>query len=88
MDDNYNPSILKWVDKNYSTNFVYNDAHVNVLEEALSVLTNNRNKGLERNRRNPKCKSYNYEDSTTLVHTISRICAFYRVRGHVITRCP
>jgi hypothetical protein len=48
VDYNYHPSILEWVDKNYPRNFVYNDAHVNVLEEALPILTNNRNKGLEK----------------------------------------
>jgi hypothetical protein len=60
VDYNYHPSILEWVDKNYPRNFVYNDAHVNVLEEALPILTNNRNKGLEKNRRDLECKSYNY----------------------------
>jgi hypothetical protein len=26
VDDNYNPSILEWVDENYIRNFVYDDA--------------------------------------------------------------
>ncbi len=85
VDDNYDPSIPEWLDENYPRNFGYDDAHVNVLEEALPILTNNRNK---RNRRASECRSYNYEDSTTLAPTIFRIYVFYRVKGHVITRCP
>jgi hypothetical protein len=88
VDDNYDPSILEWVDENYSKTFVYDDAHVNVLEEALPISMNNRNRGLERNIRNLKCESYNYEASTMLVQTISRIYVLYRIKRHVITRCP
>jgi hypothetical protein len=88
VDDNYNPSIPEWVDENYPRNFVYDYAHVNVLEDALPISTNNKNKGLKRDRKDPKCISYDYEDSTTLVQTIFIIYAFYIVKGHVITRCP
>jgi hypothetical protein len=35
MEDNYDPNIPKWVDTNYPRTFVYDDAHVNVLEDAL-----------------------------------------------------
>jgi hypothetical protein len=45
---------------------------------------NNRSKRFERDKRDPDCRSYNYEDSTRLVQIISRIYAFYRVKGHVI----
>jgi hypothetical protein len=53
VDDHYDPSISEWVDENYLRTYVYNDAHVNVLEEALPILTNHRSKGLERDRRDP-----------------------------------
>jgi hypothetical protein len=55
---------------------------------ALPILTNNRSRGFERDRRNPECKSYNYEDSTRLVQIIFKICAFYKIKGHVIKKCP
>ncbi len=35
MEDKYDPNIPKWVDANYPRTFVYDDAHVNVLEDAL-----------------------------------------------------
>ncbi len=66
MDDNYNPSILEWLYENLSRNYMYDDAHVNVLEEALSILMNNLSKGLERNRRDKKCRSYDFEDLARL----------------------
>jgi hypothetical protein len=49
---------------------------------------NNKSRGIERNKRNPKCKNYNSKDLAKLVQTLSRIYAFYRVRGHIITKCP
>jgi len=53
---------------------------VNVLEEALPILTNDRSRGFEKNRRNPECRSYNYEDLTKLAQIISRNCVFYKVK--------
>jgi predicted Zn-ribbon and HTH transcriptional regulator len=88
MEDNYDPSILEWVNANYLRTFIYNDAHVNVLKEALPSQKDHRSKGIERKIRNPKCKKYNYEDSTRLVKKKSKNCAFYRVKGRVITKCP
>ncbi len=35
VNDNYDPNISEWVDENYPRTSVYNDAQVNVLEEAL-----------------------------------------------------
>jgi hypothetical protein len=62
MDDNYDLSIPKWVDKNYPRNLVYHDAQVNVLEEALLISTNNKSRRIEKDRKNPKRKSYNFKD--------------------------
>jgi len=42
----------------------------------------------QKKRRNPKHKNYDYEYSMRLVKKNSKICAFYRGRGHVITKCP
>jgi hypothetical protein len=28
VDDNYDPSILEWVDENYPRNYVYDDMHM------------------------------------------------------------
>jgi hypothetical protein len=42
MENNYDPSILEWVDANYLITYVYDDAHVNVLEEALLIQTNHK----------------------------------------------
>jgi hypothetical protein len=88
MEDNYDPSIPKWVDANDLKTSIYNDAHVNVLKEALPFQKDHISKGIERKRWNPKSKNYNYENLTRLVEFFSKICAFYRVRGHVITKCP
>jgi hypothetical protein len=44
MDDNYDFSIPKWVDENYPINFVYDDAQVIVLEEALLISMNNKSR--------------------------------------------
>jgi hypothetical protein len=35
LDNNYDLSIQEWVDVNYRITYVYDDAHVNVLEETL-----------------------------------------------------
>jgi hypothetical protein len=37
VEDNYNPNILEWVDANYQITIVNDDAHVNVLEQALPI---------------------------------------------------
>jgi hypothetical protein len=49
---------------------------------------NNRTRGLERNKRNPKRRSYNFENLAMLAQTSSRICVFCKVRGRVIIECP
>jgi hypothetical protein len=61
VDDNYDPNIPEWVDVNYRRTFVYDDAHVNVLEEALPLNMNNRSKQIKKDRKNPKCRSYEFE---------------------------
>jgi hypothetical protein len=45
---------------------MYNDAKVNVLEEALQFQSDHRSKGIKRERRNPKCKGSHPMDSTRL----------------------
>jgi hypothetical protein len=35
VENNYNPNIPKWANMNYLWMYVYDDAQVNVLEEAL-----------------------------------------------------
>jgi hypothetical protein len=37
MENNYDLSILEWVDVNYLITCVYDDAHANVLEEVLLI---------------------------------------------------
>ncbi len=37
VESNYGLSILKWVDANYLITYVYDDAHMNVPEEALPI---------------------------------------------------
>jgi hypothetical protein len=71
VEDNYNFSIPKWVDANYLITFIYDDAHVNVLDEALLIQIDHKSKGIEREIRNPKCKSYDFEDFTRLAPTRS-----------------
>ncbi len=67
---NYDRTIPKWVNKNYPRTSVYDDAQVNILEEALPFQMNNKSKGIEIHTRDPKHKSYNFEDSTKLGQTI------------------
>lgn len=66
MEDNYIFSIPKWVDANYPITSIYDDAHVNVLKEALPIQMDHKSKGIEREKMNPKCKSYDYEDLARL----------------------
>ncbi len=40
MEDNYDPNIFKWADVNCLKTFMYDDAQVNVLEEALPFQMN------------------------------------------------
>jgi hypothetical protein len=44
MENNYDPNILEWANANYPKTFMYDDAHVNVLEEALPFQANHINK--------------------------------------------
>jgi hypothetical protein len=46
--------------------FMYDDAKVNVLEEALPFLSNHNRKGIEWQKRNLKRKGYDFMDSTKL----------------------
>jgi hypothetical protein len=57
VKDNLNPNIPEWVDANYPRRSMYDDAHVNVLEETLPFQSNHRSKGIIRERRNLKCRS-------------------------------
>lgn len=88
MEDNYNFSIPKWVDANYPITFIYDDAHVNVLDWTLLIQIDHKSRGIERERRNLECKSYNFEDFTRLVPTRCKIYVFYKVRRHVSIECP
>ncbi len=54
------------MDANYPITSIYDDAHVNVLKEALPIQMDHKSKGIEREKMNPKCKSYDYEDLTRL----------------------
>jgi hypothetical protein len=58
------------------------------MDEALPLQMNKRSKGIKRDRRNPKHRSYNFDDSAKLVQKISTIYAFCRIRGHAIIECP
>ncbi len=61
---------------------------MNVLEEALPFQMDHISKGIGKERRNPKHKSYDFMDSAKLVRTFPNIYVFYRVRRCVITKCP
>lgn len=67
MEDNYDLDILEWGNVNYPRTFLYDDAQVNVLNEALPFQTNNKSRGIEREKKNPKRRSYDFMDSTKLV---------------------
>ncbi len=45
-------------------------------------------RGIRRERRNPNCRSYDFMYLVKLVQTFSKIYVFYKVKGHVITKCP
>ncbi len=85
MDNNYDPNIPKWANVNYPKSFMYDYAQVNVLKEALPIQTNHKSQGIGRKIRNPKLKSYDYEDFAMLAQFFSRICVLCKVKGHVIT---
>jgi hypothetical protein len=43
---------------------------VNILEETLPFRLNDKSRGLERERKNPKHRNYDHVDSTRLVQTL------------------
>lgn len=47
MENNYDPNIPKWENVNYSITSMYDDAHVDVLEEALPFQENHISKGIQ-----------------------------------------
>jgi phospholipase C len=87
VENNYNPNIPKWANVNYPITSMYDDAHVNVIE-ALPFQTNHKSKEIKREKKNPKCKSYNFMDSTKLAQILYKISGFYRIKKYVITECP
>jgi hypothetical protein len=50
----YQSTSPEWVDANYPKRSMYDDAHVNVLEETLPFQSNHRSGGIGRERRNLK----------------------------------
>ncbi len=74
------PNILKWAYANYPRTPMYDYAQANVLEDALSLQTNHKSKGIQKVRRNPKHMNYNYMDSTRLAQFFSKNCVFYKVK--------
>jgi len=48
VEDNYDPNILEWVGVNYPRTSMYDDAHVNVLEDALPFQMDHISKGIGR----------------------------------------
>ncbi len=71
-----------------SKNVMYDDAHVNVLEEALPFQANHKIKGIEGNNNNQRCRSYKYVDSIDWFKLFPFLIFFRRIREHVITKCP
>ncbi len=82
MEDNDDPNIPQWAYVNYPITSMYDDAQANVLEKALALQTNHKNKGIKKVRRNPKHMNYDYMDPARLVQFFSKTCVFYRVRKH------
>jgi hypothetical protein len=56
VDCKHDCIIPKWVNTKYPITFEYDDAQVNVMEEALPPQMNNKSKGIEINTRNPNVK--------------------------------
>lgn len=73
---------------NYPRTSVYDDAQVNVLEEALPLKMNNKSKRIKRDKINPKCRSYDFEYSSILVESSIKIYVFCRIKGHDVIKCP
>jgi len=88
VENNYDPNIPKWANVNYPIASMYDDAHVDVLEEALPFQTNHKKKGIKRERKNPKHRNYDSMDLAKLAQILFLNCAFYRIRKHVIKECP
>ncbi len=88
VENNYDPNIPKWANVNYPRTSMYDNAHLDVLEEALPFQTNHKSKGIKRERRNPERRSHDFMHLAKLVQILSKICAFYRIRKHLITECP
>ncbi len=62
VENNYDPNILYWANANYPKMFLYDDAHVNVLQEALPFLMDHQSRRIKREKKNLQCKSYNFMD--------------------------
>lgn len=58
LKDNYNPNILEWANVNYPRTFVYDNAQVNVLEEALPIQIDCKSRRIERERRDLERTNY------------------------------
>jgi hypothetical protein len=53
VENNYDPSIPKWVDANYPITFMYDNAQANVLKEALPIQMNHKSRRIRRQKKIP-----------------------------------
>jgi hypothetical protein len=73
MEDNNDLNIPKWAKSNYPRTSMYDDAQVNVLEEALPLQTNHKSKGIRKVIRNPKHMNYNYMHIARLAQILFKL---------------
>jgi hypothetical protein len=87
VENNYNLNIPKCVDANYLKTSMYDDTWVNVLEEALLIQTNHKNKRIKKKKKF-KHKSYDYEDSAKLIQILFTTYVFNKIKRNIIIKCP
>ncbi len=66
---------------------MYDDTWVNVLEEALLIQTNHKNKRIKKKKKF-KHKSYDYEDSAKLIQILFTTYVFNKIKRNIIIKCP
>jgi hypothetical protein len=87
VEENTNINVLEEIKENYLQSSKYVEAHVNVLDEVPRSYSHKGNLKLDQTRYIVETQDHEFVDSK-VIKLLSKVCAFYEEKGHVIMDCP
>ncbi len=83
VENNTNINVVEETKENYLQSFEYVEAHVNVLDEVPQSYSHQGNPELDQTKYTTKTRGHESMD-LEVVRVLSKVCAFYEEKGHVI----